>query len=140
MFVRAVLAASIFAATSFACGPALSQETDWALITSTKNGSTWEAKKGSGEIKKTRGGDAVYSAFFRVFNGDDKTWSYHQIFTRLSDCANGYGKVVTTDTSGNFMFDFDFVLSSNKTAADGLAIAICGAAQKAMKHANDNSI
>lgn len=100
----------------------------------------FEFQKGSGRFNKTRGGEPIYVANGRTTEIETSEIKYNMIFIRYADCANGYGKIVTTDMTGNFYFDNDFNLASNRTIADTAASILCASAQMTTKKIQENSI
>lgn len=75
------------------------------------------------EITTNKAGDTVVSAIGRTENAD-KTINVYKMYVRTRDCDAGYGKLVTLDTSGTFLFENDFASGSGNIGS-GKADALC---------------
>lgn len=110
----------------------------WTVVASTDT-MVWSAKNGSLYTTKNGSGAMVVAVIGRIADSATNTVRLTKWYVPVADCADGLGKVTTTDVSGNFQFDNDFVQGAG-TVASGLADAICAAYAASVKESLSKSI
>lgn len=127
-------------ASAFESKPKQSTPTDsvWVQVASTDD-DVYSIRKGSFEITNTKAGTPI--AVVVVQNTEIKTGnvSYRQKYVAKSDCLNGLGKIVSLDTSGQYLYENDFV-SGGTSIASSVASLICSIYNDELKKQSDKSI
>lgn len=108
----------------------------WLTIALSKDGMSWQAKPGSLEFSKTKGGTPIAVVTGRVTEKSKSRITVEKWYVALSECVAEQGKLVTLKISGDFHYESDFVFGSGNVAS-GMAEMICAAAeQKAVEAGN----
>ncbi len=102
-----------------------SDAADWILLAATDD-VKWEGRSGSVEFSTNRGGVPIVSSSGRVHDLTSGRIEFERWYVTKGDCRKGYGKVVTTDMSGAYKFETDFVLDGGSVASS-LAGVLCSA-------------
>ena len=114
------------------CSFSAYSQTEWILVeNSKKNDMRWEAKPGSLEFSKTKGGTPIVAVIGKTTNTKTSSIELYKWYVSADDCGRKMGKVVSLKISGEFSFENDFVFDSG-TIASGLAEFICGVADYAI--------
>lgn len=116
-----------------------SAQPQWIPVAKSKDNTSWEVQAGSLEFKDTKGGTTVATVTGRVVDLRTSRIDLHKWYVSATDCANGMGKLVTLNISGEFLYDNDFVIGSGNIASE-LAEAICGAATQQVKQFLEKSL
>ncbi|MFM8866582.1 MAG: hypothetical protein ACKOFG_17145 [Limnohabitans sp.] len=96
---------------------------DWLTFAETSTG-RWDFRAGTRDFSKNRGGENIIFAEGRIFWKKDSKIEFVKWYAKVDDCNKGNGKLVTTNMSGDFQFDNDFVLNGGSVASS-LADALC---------------
>jgi hypothetical protein len=101
------------------------KSSSWVLLGSTTT-SLAEAKPGSFEIGRTKGGVPIASVVGQMTDKRNRSVDLYQWYVTLRDCDLKMGKLVVLDMAGVFKFDSDFVFGGSSLGS-GIAETICAA-------------
>lgn len=110
--------------SAFSLAANASPDSDWVQVSETDT-HIFKIRKGSFDIKKTKGGTPIAVVLGQLTNTQSKSIAYNQWYVSKTDCEAGFGKLVMLDTKGNYTNETDFV-SSGDSVASGIADIICG--------------
>ncbi len=99
----------------------------------------YSIRKGSFEITKTKAGTPIAVVIVQDTEKKTQNITYNQTYVTKSDCLNGLGKIVSLDTSGQYLYENDFVSDGNSIASS-IASLICGIYNDELKKQSDKSI
>jgi len=96
---------------------------DWVLLAAADT-ATWEGRSGTLTFGKTKGGKQIAVAEGRVLNLNTKIYAFEKWYVLTDQCRAGYGKVVTLNMAGEFLYETDFV-DNGGSVASALADMLC---------------
>ncbi len=87
----------------------------WVEVSSGKN-VTYKVRVGSVRVDKNKAGRPIVVGLFSETK-DSGGVVIEQNYVTLSDCAGGFGKLVTLDTSGSVRYETDFAFGAAQVAS-----------------------
>ena len=114
-------------------------EEGWVRIASNDKGGKWDIKAASLDISHTRTEIPIAVVIGRITDTKSSGVSLYKWYVPLKDCVAKNGIVATTNMSGEYQFENDFVFGSGNIASS-MAEAICGAAMQRIKEVSGKSL
>jgi hypothetical protein len=118
-------------------GSRAAQSGDWTQFGYTDT-TVYYARNGSFALERTQGGVEVASMLVQIYDKTTTSESYVKWYVSIADCNAGYGKLVTIDTHGNYLYQNDFVLSGDSIGSTGADI-LCSLYRQQLKVKSDKS-
>ena len=123
----------------FFCFTNAQAQSEWTNVATSKDGTKWAIQNGSFEFSKTKAGIPIAAVVGRISDPNRNSVSLNKWYVSAEDCSKRMGKVVTTNVSGEYRFESDFVIGSGNIAS-AMAEAICNVADYIIKQNNDKSM
>ena len=108
------------------CATAVSsfgQTPDWLRLAETDD-FRWDGRAGTLISTINKNGQDIFVASGRLFNKKTTAFSFEKWYATSADCAQGAGKLITTDMQGNYKSETDFV-DKGGSVASALAETVC---------------
>lgn len=103
---------------------AVASDDGWVLVSVTDS-DEFSAKKGTYDINKNNSGDYVSSVVGKISDMVNKKETIQYWYIRTDECQRGYGKLVSVDLDGSFLFENDWA-EGGKSASSQISGLICG--------------
>lgn len=100
------------------CSVAHAQSPGWQSVAVSSDGlQIYEAKNGSFQVAKSKGGEEIAVVIGKSENKSTSTIEVQKWYVKTADCRAKYGKLVTLDVDGSFKFENDFAEGAGNIAA-----------------------
>ena len=107
---------------------ASAQQSEWVQISKNRE-TVWEGRVGTFSLGKNDAGEPMAWLMIRARDLNGARITFERDYVTLQDCVVGYGKLVTLDLRGRYLYDNDFVFGGGSVGAR-IAETICGMAQR----------
>ena len=119
------------------CGHAIASD-EWADISET-DGAIFGVKIDSFVHTTNKGGERIGTILGRSYSKRSKTIIVEKWYVSLSDCATGYGKLVSLELDGSYKNEDSFVRGDGSAAAT-IALFICNVSEGVLANQERKSI
>lgn len=111
---------------------------EWLDVASAKD-MKFEARSGSFERSRTKGGKAVAAVLGRARDLKSTDITFEKWYVSEDDCIRGYGKLVTLTMNGEYKYETDYVAKGGNIAS-AIGDFVCGVLAYQVKARDDKGL
>lgn len=98
---------------------------EWVVLSRPKTGGHYDVRIGSFELGYTgTAQEPIAQIVLRYVAADGSAVQFERNYVRLTDCTNGWGKLVTTNLRGKVLYENDFMIGGGNSAST-IAETLC---------------